>query len=272
MGFADLTGPRAKLERAEEHFKALCDECLMFVQQDTNFGRSTFDCEDGWYVVLLHPIPDFPLHIALIAGDCLNNIRAALDQLIWQLVLREDQEPGQSHSFPIYDTREEFIKKVETPAKKGKQKSPLYGIPVDGDAWRIIEAVQPFNNPQPECGDLALLAKFTNFDKHRTLLLQETYAGPQWVANGIRWRPSLQPIERRLSPDFVPRSREQPTEIARFRFEPGVDPGIRMMGNIPVEPTIGDDKIDIALWCLSNFRRGAEEILDQIAALPRVKV
>jgi hypothetical protein len=102
MGIADITSSRAKLVRAREHLKALDDEIDAFSrQEDAKVGKITYGRDGTWHVVYLSPIPSLPIPIALIAGDCLNNTRAALDHLVWQLVLREDKEPQQTNSFPI---------------------------------------------------------------------------------------------------------------------------------------------------------------------------
>src|SRR5262245_37888452 len=134
MGITDLTGPRAKLGRANEHLRAIDDELRTTNEKHSEPSCVTFGRDESWYTVRFDPLPPLPLQIALIAGDCLNNIRAALDHLVWQLVLREDGKPSKSHYFPLYESGEKFIEEVKSLAQKGKR-TRLHGIPVDGDAW-----------------------------------------------------------------------------------------------------------------------------------------
>jgi hypothetical protein len=268
MGIADLTGPRAKLARADEHLSILDSEFRAFSLQEPKPIIVKFRHEEGWYVAYLDPLPLPPLRLALIAGDCLNNIRAALDHLVWQLVLREDKEPSYTHCFPLCEIRQKFLDEVKSPPKKRERRSPLRGIPDNGDAWAIIEKAQPFQRPQPQDDVLFLLAQMTNVDKHRTLLIQRAFPVVETIAACIHWNPNFQLIERQFFPHFTP---EHPTKIMRFRFAPDVDPGMYVEGDIGVEPTLGDGKTQAGFGVVSAIRRQVQKILDQVATLPGVK-
>lgn len=265
MGIADLTGPRAKLGRADEHLTLLNEEFRRFVEMNANTVWSRYRREGEWDVVMLDPVPAVPPQIALIAGDCLNNLRTALDHLVWQLVLREDAQPRDRHCFPIYETRAEFINRVETPVRRGKKDSPLYGIPLGGDVWTLIETAQPYHCPEPKADELAVLARLTNFDKHRTLLVQQTFL----TSGRVFWPADVQPID--VIPSCAPLATEHPTEVMRIRFAPGVNLRMDMEGKVSLTPTIGDGKTQAKITILADARRRVEKILKQVAALPRVQ-
>jgi hypothetical protein len=269
MGFANLSGPRAKLRRAEEHLHVADSESQTHIEQYPEAGDIELWYESPWYLVRFKPFPPFPLHLALVLGDCIHNICAALDHLIWQLVLREDQEPGQHHSFPLCQTREDFIDKVKLPAQRGKKKFPLYGIPVDGDAWTIIEQAQPFLTGQPQRHPLWFVSYLNNVDKHRTILVQYSRIDVQEFIDHLRWVPDLQPIEQRVTTLFP--SGEEPTELARFRFA-GNAPVSMYMDSYEVGlPLIGDGKRHATVAILNVARLQVEQILNQVATLPRVQ-
>jgi hypothetical protein len=269
MGIANLMGPYAKIGRAQEHFDTLYREIFAFAAQYPDPVYLHLRREGAWDVLYIDPFPAFPVRLALIAGDCLNNVRMALDHLIWQLVLREDQEPSNTHQFPICKTAKQFRNEVKLPAQKGAKGGPLRGIPVDGDAWALIEGAQPFHSADPEYHPLCYLPSLTNIDKHRTLLVQQLL--PNWLAVrrqlGLRFDAEI--IEEQV---FMPSlSSEHPTEIARFRFATEAPPKMQMEGNFSVHPTFGDSETQVGVGKFSETLQYVNTLLEQMAALPRVQ-
>src|SRR4051812_18373665 len=117
MDIADITSSRAKLARAYEHFQALETEIEEFGRQEEAKSINLNYRRDGaWHVVYLNPLPRFTMHLALVAGDCLNNTRTALDHLVCQLVLREGKEPKQANCFPLFTDPNEFKQRCIVPA------------------------------------------------------------------------------------------------------------------------------------------------------------
>lgn len=272
MGIANLQGAIAKLQRANEHNEAFYNEIRMFSSLHTDPVRIDFQHEDGWYVLSLSPPPALPKRITLIAGDCLTNVRAALDHVVWQLVLREDEEPTQHNSFPIYEASQEFMDKVKTPAQRRKR-NLLKGIPVNGDAWTLIEQAQPFNCPKPQNHILFFLDKLVNIDKHRALLVQHTFLDKKKLLDCIRWRPGIKPID--LHAPQVPLSPEKPTVILRFRLSTEVDlatnPCMDMEGDLSPIPMIGDTKTQVTLNLFRELVTDMGRLLEQFTTLPRVQ-
>lgn len=271
MGIADLTGPRAKLGRANEHLNIFDKEFRAFFTRKPESAVIEFRREEGWHVAYVNPLPLLPMRFALIAGDCLNNLRVALDHLVWQLVLREDQNPTYTHHFPACETWEKFRDEVKSPPTKRVYKCPLRGIPVDGDAWTIIEKAQPFKRPKPQDDVLFLLARMNNFDKHKTLLVQRTLPDLSTIAKCVRWNRNFQLIDQETILSFISPTREQPTKILRYRFAPEGNPGMYVKGEFYVYPTLGDGETQ---WSVDMLKAGCErvqKILDEVAALPGVK-
>jgi hypothetical protein len=276
MGIANLTGPRAKLGRAKEHLEALYREFGVFAEQEAKTAMVKRRREEEWDVFYLGPIPAVPLRIALLAGDCLVNLRAVLDHLIWQLVLREDQEPGKHLQFPFSYTPEKFLHESEPPAKRGKKPGSIFGIPRGGDAWTLIEAAQPYHCPQPKHDALVRLAQLANIDKHRTLLVQQAFVNTEGLIERVRiwWESDPQgvpPSEVQVGLVGTPLSPEHPTEILRCRFAGGTHPRVDMEGKIPLEPTIGDEETQVSLNVLGGAYMRVQKLLEQVAALPLVQ-
>ena len=97
------------------------------------------------------PPEDWPL----LAGDAIQNLRAALDHIVYAASGGEEQT-----KFPIF-----------TDPAKFQQKAPgmLKGVPASVVA--TIEKAQPYRNypPDPAQTMLVRLQDLSNLDKHRTL-------------------------------------------------------------------------------------------------------
>jgi hypothetical protein len=267
MPVADIRDPASKFWWADQHLQRLDRRIAKFNSAHSQPPRVQIGSNPPWYIVRVLAFPPLPEEFALCVGDFLVNIRSALDHLVWQLVLREGEKTRSSHYFPIIGTDKEFIDKVRSPSKKAGKRSPLYGNPVDGDAWAIIEANQPFNRAERNLDYLSWLSKFVNRDKHRTLLARDSIVRADNIENFIGWRANIEPIERIESLSNL--SPVQPTELIRYRF--AFDPGIYMKRPIPVQPTFGDGESTMNIGVLQQIRFQVGEILNDVGALPNVE-
>ncbi len=80
----DLTSVYAKLDRAEEHFKAVDAEIAKWANSSHHepfFERGGYGTRLGIAVTHVGPPPDL-IRWSIILGDCINNLRSALDHLI----------------------------------------------------------------------------------------------------------------------------------------------------------------------------------------------
>ncbi len=228
--------------------------------------------------------------ISVIAGDFIQNLRIALDYLVWQLVHRESEKPDGRHFFPIHEDPRQFNGEVKF-RKREPEKSPLFGIPIDGDAWTIIEKAQPFNCvPAGPPGDplatpygspVAVLKRLSNADKHQSLLYQEPIPERSTLLRAIGWSDEVRLVEYRVT--GLPLSLERPTEIIRLRFAPSNrDAGMYVKGNITLNPTFGEigtkAKDDGFIYGTQvtvgtgtdDLVKTVRGILEKIARLPRV--
>jgi hypothetical protein len=102
----------------------------------------------------------------LIIADCLNNLRSALDHLIYAIAIHEagTEPPPYEHSlgFPITDSRAEFDDAI----RRGRLGA------ISETVRAGIELFQPYNRPHPDLPPLlGILRTLNNADKHRLLRL-----------------------------------------------------------------------------------------------------
>jgi hypothetical protein len=111
-----------------------------------------------------HPPTVDPVWSAVI-GDCVHNLRSALDHIAYQLV----RSPNTRTQFPILDRppRTRWRRKRVVPQVSGGASLLVRGV---------IEAVQPYNRRDLHHG-LAAVRDLDNIDKHRELLLLATATG-----------------------------------------------------------------------------------------------
>ena len=168
----DFRSVRAKIERAKEHRDILEREIQDAFEVESNrVGlRVEFDPESGYHVFRARTFPpeDLLVRFGLILGDALQNLRAALDHLVWQLSLHERNGRSPRNpttvqfpikSAPIPDVRpEDFM---------GGKKQALWDVLPRHRA--IIEDHQPYKRWHgfPLLYSFLRLQKLTNDDKHR---------------------------------------------------------------------------------------------------------
>jgi hypothetical protein len=113
----------------------------------------------------------FPNRLTLITtriririGECANSLRSGLNYLTCECAERDSGCVGGWVQFPIFDSPESF--------KKGR-KTYLEGI---REEWvATFEKFQPYNT---DCEWIALLREFSNFYKHRGLIVVKRAVHP----------------------------------------------------------------------------------------------
>lgn len=155
-----LRGARAKLDRADEHRHELDRELRLFgAREPYRFTVPSWDAETGHFVMYGHCVEDPPLKLGAVLGDYINNVRSALDHIVWQLVRLAGNEPDHRTAFPICSSRADW-----------DRRSPrlLRGVPADHRAR--IEELQPYHHPLgPDAHILRVTQWLSNVDKHQIL-------------------------------------------------------------------------------------------------------
>src|SRR5262249_51773495 len=145
-GAPDLDGVREKVGRAQHHLLDLHSRAMstldtkgeiippkVEVKSKGRLERTTFR--------LPKPRPLDPT-LCLIIGDCVHNLRSALDHLVYQLAILNgtSADAASRTSFPIYTKRKKFknfVKDNVTPF-------------VSGTALAEIKKLQPYQTSDPE--------------------------------------------------------------------------------------------------------------------------
>lgn len=160
-----LDAPRGRLGRAGEHFENLRLEISGYLNRrgDAYQTLKERDAQPGQYVFRLQiREPPDTARWSLIAADCVHNLRAALDNLMWQLGLQR-QKPSRLRnlSFPICTSFDAFE----------QIKGSLERLLPDG-AVDVLDQLQPYHRGDSAYWHpLAYLNRLWSSDKHRVPLL-----------------------------------------------------------------------------------------------------
>jgi len=162
-----LEGVDAKIARAKHHLNDL--QNALRVALDPSRIRFAFDSEqeNGQHVLRVYGVPEVDPAWRLIIGDCLHNLRSALDHLAWQLVLLDGGEPGDRTQFPIHGS----------PFNKSGEPRPPQLEPAvrREDILAALKGAQPYSvekeGRDPADSYLPALQCLNNIDKHRLLLV-----------------------------------------------------------------------------------------------------
>jgi hypothetical protein len=160
---ASLDSVRQKIFRAILHGKSLEPELMGYF--DTNPGHMVRDEDAGADppTFTFRSKGSVPARFGLIVGDCFQNLRSALDYLVWELVLAENNQPAENNMFPICSTPDAFKN-----ATKGRKR--LLGV--HPDAVALIESLQPYHMGKDwQKSIFWIIDEFSNINKHRRVLL-----------------------------------------------------------------------------------------------------
>ena len=157
----------AKMVRAKEHIDALHAEASRFLQGlKRNFVLKSNEHE----VWIVHYIDDSipPIRLGVLLGECVFNIRSALDNLVCGLIrTTNSHSPCKGTQFPICST-------VQLWGKNWRQ----YLNGVEPAAQRLIRDLQPCfrMTAAPVNDQLSILNVLCNNDKHRAVTLTLAYS------------------------------------------------------------------------------------------------
>jgi hypothetical protein len=163
FGESVLVESRYKIARAKEHDRVLYAEIRAFLGTQPYSFIEEFDDKQFTYFATLkitQPIPQ--VRLALIIGDCVHNLRSALDYIAWRLAGRNFAD--RSTLFPIYKTQIGF----DTMVKRRHLDNLFHPSALDA-----IRDVQPYKRPQREPNQLWFLQELDARDKHKLLTMTQ---------------------------------------------------------------------------------------------------
>jgi len=157
-----------RLDRALYHLESFKAERVAWREKDSHRFRTELDAERGKKVIWAEVIKPPPASLSLIAGDCIHNLRAALDNLAFELALAGTEGPlsrgvERGSAFPIYH-KDPAMSSDRRALKKFEDM--IRGT--DEGAQTVIKGLQPYNRGHEFRRDrLWQLNELENIDKHR---------------------------------------------------------------------------------------------------------
>jgi len=230
MATASLEPCWVKVSRAQAHFDAVNAEIGSFLNTRPYSVSLQNDPKTNDVIVEADALQEPPSSWSVLIGDCVHNLRTALDYLVTQLVKAEGGTPGNRHEFPIaFDPGyySEHVPRKLAGLSKGT---------VD-----LIETLQPYTGRNDWRQDLLVLHDLDRYDKHRFLQVTAYVLG-FWriitaASNGVA-TPSytVPPLGGRFEPG---------QEIGRVTFESS-DPNAKLEVRVERSFDIAFDETEAA--------------------------
>ncbi len=152
-----------RLDRALYHLQSFEAERDAWLEEQPHRFWTELDSESGKKILHADVIKPPPIQLGLIAGDCIHNLRAALDNLAYELAASEHGSsplpyPFDKRSeFPIFGDREWTV----------RERRNKIGC-INPRAQVIIKRLQPHNRGHKFRSDpLWQLHELSNVEKHR---------------------------------------------------------------------------------------------------------
>lgn len=214
-----LDSVQIKIDRARFHSDCLVQKFRSLVEG----GTDTFTPEikrDGLEHVYRAKNPPYVTDWSPIIGDCLHNLRSALDHLAYQLA----RNPNTHTSFPIHSNP------PRGPWYRGhKVRLPNISGGIENDVRRILDAVQPYNRRDLNRG-LDLLRDLDDIDKHRIILVA---VAVNKNALGTYWGPLEEtPQGHFVFPGKALKHHEVFAVVKYTRPQPEPDPNLKFLPHV----------------------------------------
>jgi hypothetical protein len=184
-----LEGCRARIERAKEHLQHLRSEHRAFMELDP-YGLASYTnpaADEFLYLARVSREP--PVRWGVMAGEIVHHLRAALDNLAWQLVLDGGgtlKKGAGGTGFPISRTAKDFKTNGRTKVKGATK-----------EVRTSIENIQPYQGRDSADGHLLwVLHQLDIRDKHHVL----NVVGGAVRGGAVRY---TDPIEMRSISEFT---------------------------------------------------------------------
>lgn len=200
-----LDGSFLKLNRAKYHFKVVDDLVKeikerkpYYIEHEVVRNRQTRE-----FILRFKQNEELDTNVSLLIGDICNNLRSALDYLIWQLWLLNKHSFNGIVYFPICDNESSY--------KTSRTRDNIKGL---SDLQRAaIESIQPYKTGNSA---LSLLRDVNNSDKHRLIQVIAFYGSIRNLRVTITQPDGLIVPFQHISPQIAKGTKiENGTEIAR---------------------------------------------------------
>jgi len=225
-----LSGVRGKISRAKHHFADINAALKVLLSGEPNVHTPAvvkFDRERKHLIVNHAECSPIDPTLPLMIGDCIHNLRSALDHLVYRLALENGAAltAAKKTFFPIYLKKTQFDQRVEKLVK------PFVGA----SELAEIEKCQPYSAYDvPEEADIWILSQLDIIDKHRLLVV----AGQQFAATAFTLTlPTGEQIEEVISePKWRPL--EDGAEILRFDLSQAINTPNKVRVRIQMATTV----------------------------------
>ena len=161
-----LEGPRTKLAWAESHLQLFQDEWQKVVDSHAYTFIHEVHADGLNHRYRAVGVPELDPKWTLLLGDCIHNLRSALDQLVYELVRANGGKPTLRTHFPAH-------------AEPGGVRIPG-GIAAE--ALRLVEAVQPYTNTD-DGNRIRLIHRLDLIHQQRQLPLAPCASGRRITVN-----------------------------------------------------------------------------------------
>jgi hypothetical protein len=220
-----------KIGRAQIHLQALTTKIDAFLKAKPYAVVQEYDSEHAKYVFKLKIVKAIPqIELGLMIGDCVHNLRTALDYIAWRLAGSDLAD--RASFFPIHICLDHF-------------NGGLYRLKrIHKDAISEIRGLQPYTTSKPEADMLWLLQELDARDKHKLITVTQTTAyGMRFTVDEFTDRYGDIRIHRGVGLDdgamvaeiSVPKgSPQSKVEVEGFAFDMKIEGGIDIFKRYPV--------------------------------------
>lgn len=231
---------RARLDRAGEHLDSLSDRTQWMGRNNPYSVGITRDMDSGDHFVTASIPQDPPDEWSFLISEFTHALRAALDNLVWQLALKRTVTPFERAAFPIFIDSGGFHDNRHLIADL----TPLQQT--------MVERSQPYHRKKPFRDPLWLLHQINNADKHRFL---PVVTQPKFDLETLRFDGRTESVEV-----YRPKRMENGTKLARYtpgsnigRDATGTTRAFKVQVKVYVEGSL-DIRFDDALGDISGWQ------------------
>lgn len=161
-----LDNAHARVRRARNHLTLFKRHARKFFTKMPIMAPSLeTDLAEGDFVVISNLSHLIPSVLSILIGECIYNLRAALDYLIYELAILDSGQVQEKTQFPIRDDPKGW-EQLGSTSLKGLTRKHM----------AAIECLQPYKG----CNWTKVLRDISNPDKHRTLVFVEGSSVTEW--------------------------------------------------------------------------------------------